>query len=113
MGTVEFLIIGILIGLLGALLGAIVDRYYTQRRQADSKMGGFLLITGGIFNTIVGTIAIIVSLFMTGSLKIALVLGLGVLIGFAVGFFILAALWIFFGKESENPAQQVNHFWTK
>lgn len=104
MGTAEFLIIGVLIGLLGAMFGAIVDRYFSRRRQADSRMGGFLLITAGIINSVIGAIAIILSLFITGSLKIALVLGLGVLVGFAVGFFILAALWIFLAKESENAA---------
>lgn len=104
MGTSEFLIIGVLIGLLGALLGAVVDRYFSRRRQADSRMGGFLLITAGIINSVIGTIAIILSLYITGSLKIALALGLGVLVGFAVGFFILAAWWIFFTKESENSA---------
>ncbi len=104
MGITEFLIIGVLIGLLGALLGAAVDRYYSRRLQTDSRMGGFLLITAGIFNTVVGTIAIVLSMFITGSLKIALVLGLGVLVGFAVGFFILAALWVFLAKDTENSA---------
>jgi preprotein translocase subunit SecF len=43
-------------------------------------------------------------MFITGSLKIALVLVLGVLVGFAVGFFILAALWVFLAKDTENSA---------
>lgn len=88
-------LIGGAIGIGGAALGAVADLWYSRRKDVQAPpLGGFLLIVAGIVNTLAGITAMILSFIFTGSIRLAIVLGLGVLAGFILGFLILAVLWI-------------------
>lgn len=88
-------LIGGIIGVSGAAIGAIVDLWYSRRRGAEgASLGGFLLIIAGIINTLAGITALVLSFILTGSLRLGILLGLGVLAGFILGFILLAVIWI-------------------
>jgi len=95
--------LGFVIGILASLLGAAVDLFYSRRKRRTPSTGGFLLLVGGGINTIVGAISILISVLLTGSIRTALVLGLGVLAGFSLGFLTVAIISIFSGKP-DKPA---------
>lgn len=88
-------LIGGIIGVSGAAIGAAVDFWYSRRKDVLAPpLGGFLLIVAGIVNTLAGITAMVLSFIYTGSFLLAIILGLGVLAGFILGFLILAAVWI-------------------
>ena len=97
----SYLIVGGIFGFFSAILGGIVDsQIFSKRhtRNSELSLGGPMLILAGIINSVVGVIAIVVSLLVTGSLSSAFWLGLSVLIGFILGFLLLASLSIFRDK---------------
>jgi hypothetical protein len=91
--------LGVVIGIIGSLLGAVIDLIYSRGNQRTAPISGFLLLTAGVLNTFVGAAAILISILMTGSIRTALVLGLGVLTGFVIGFLVIALLAIISGKH--------------
>lgn len=96
-----YLIVGCTFGFLSAIAGGIVDaRLLSKHHQADGEtgVGGPMLLLAGMINSLVGVISIVISLLVTGSLRLAFFLGLSVLIGFVTGFLLLAGLFIVRGK---------------
>lgn len=75
-------------------MGAGIDLFYSRRNRRNSSTSGFLLLIAGSFNTILGAASILVSILLTGSIRTALILGLGVLTGFVLGFLIIALISI-------------------
>lgn len=98
---IYLLIGGLLFGFLSSTIAGFVDYKILSKRQpvdSESSLGGPMLILVGILNSILGIISIIVSWVITGSVWDALFLGASVLIGFVLGFLLLATLFIFGGK---------------
>ena len=96
---------GALIGFLGALVGAASDLAYARRNySAKLPSGGLLLIVASILNTVVGLVAMLVSLLLTGSVRLAIFTGLGVFVGFAIGFLILAGILILIGDREARTS---------
>jgi hypothetical protein len=95
------IVIGLIIGFSGSLLGALIDFMNSRRKGIDSIYGSFMLITAGIINSIAGIIAITISLIITGSIWSAIIIGLGVLVGFAFGFLLIAGIWMLVGDKNE------------
>jgi hypothetical protein len=93
---------GLFIGFGGALVGALVDALNTRRARAGDNPGGLMMVVAGLVNTLLGIAAIIYSLVVTGSLMTALIMGLGVLVGFAAGFVFFAGVWILFGNKNQT-----------
>lgn len=92
---------GFLIGTLGSILGAGIDLFYSRRNRRNASTSGFLLLIAGGLNTILGAASILLSILLTGSIRIALIIGLGVLTGFVLGFLIIALISILATKV--NP----------
>lgn len=96
-----FFLIGGAIGLFSAVVGAIFDYYVNQprnQRQENEPPGCMFIVAGSL--GFAGLIAIVLSLLFTRSIRMAAVTGLGVLLGFFIGFsvlFIAAIVWS--GKE--------------
>ena len=94
--NLTFFLIGGGIGLASAIVGAVLDYFVNQRRDKPAENGppGCMFIASGSLG-VAGLCAIVVSLVLTGKIGAALVVGLGVLSGFFVGFatlFIVAVL---------------------
>lgn len=98
--------LGIVIGVLGSILGAGIDLLISRRSQRTYSTGGFLLLIAGGFNTLVGAVAILISILVTGSIRTALIIGLGVLTGFVIGFLTIAIFWILVGRYDVPPDRQ-------
>ncbi|HSO27945.1 MAG TPA: hypothetical protein VLS48_07725 [Anaerolineales bacterium] len=98
--------LGVGIGVAGSALGAAADLTYARlTQQARLPSGGLLLVIASILNTVAGVAAIVYSLLQTGSIRLALLIGLGVFTGFAIGFLVLAGILIFIsGREDENSS---------
>jgi hypothetical protein len=89
---------GLLFGFFSSTMAGIVDSQLLSKRQpadAEFSLGGPLLILIGILNSIIGLISMIISWLVTGSLRSALFLGASVLVGFVLGFLLLASVLIF------------------
>jgi hypothetical protein len=88
-------LVGLGIGFLVALVGGAVEyRLHLRRDQMPvARVPGCLLYTiaGLIF---AGIVAVVASLFLTGGVWAALVMGVGVLAGFYGGFILLVVLWL-------------------
>lgn len=95
--NLTFFLIGGAIGLISAVVGAIFDYYVNQPRnhhQENDPPGCMFIVAGSL--GFAGLIAIVLSLLFTSSIQIAAVTGLGVLLGFFIGFsilFIAAIVW--------------------
>lgn len=94
-------ITGLVIGFFGSFIGAVVDFVKSRRSRAGFSAGGLMLVVAGLVNSLAGITAIVYSLVTTGSIWTALVLGGGVLIGFAGGFLLIAGVWIWLGNRNE------------
>lgn len=99
---------GVLVGLGGSAAGAIADLSYARRRgQTRLPSGGLLLVVASILNTVAGLAALILSLVLTGSVRLALLMGLGIFAGFAAGFLVLAGILILIAdRDARDPSQQ-------
>jgi hypothetical protein len=98
--------LGFVIGILGSILGAGIDYIYSRGNRRTTPISGFLLLSAGVLNTFVGGAAILISILVTGSIRTALVLGLGVLSGFVLGFLAIALLAIFSSKYESTADYQ-------
>lgn len=98
--------LGMMIGILGSILGAGIDFIYSRGNRRTSPISGFLLLSAGVLNTLIGAAAILISILVTGSVRTALILGLGVLTGFVLGFLTIALLTIFLSKDEAPTDHQ-------
>jgi hypothetical protein len=98
--------LGMVIGILGSILGAGIDFIYSRGNRRTTPISGFLLLSAGVLNTLIGAAAILISILVTGSVRTALVLGLGVLAGFVLGFLTIALLTIFLSKDEAPTDHQ-------
>ncbi len=97
-----YLLIGGLFGFFSAIIAGLIDSQLLSKRRLipddpisdDSSLGGPMLILAGIINSVVGIISMIISLLVTGSLLSAFFLGAAVLVGFVLGFLLLALVLI-------------------
>lgn len=90
-------LIGLAIGGGVALLGGLIDYLLHLRRNRAPRLGvpGCLVyMVGGLI--LAGIVALVVSLVTTGSATPALVMGVGVMVGFYAGFMLLVGLWLLF-----------------
>jgi hypothetical protein len=95
-------LIGGLFGFFSAIIAGIIDSQLFSKRRLipddpisdDSSLGSPMLILAGIINSVVGVISMIISLLVTGSLLNAFFLGAAVLVGFVLGFLLLASVLI-------------------
>ena len=94
--NLALLIIGTGIGLGIAMIGAFSEYWRSFRSSTVQKPyqlpGCMLFVIGGL--SMAGIVSLIISFFLNGSIKPALVLGAGVLGGFYVGFGLLFILWL-------------------
>ena len=95
--NLTFFLIGGAIGLISAGIGAVFDYFVNQRRSlyAENGLPGCMFIVAGSLG-LAGVAATAVSLLFTHSIQAAVVMGLGVLTGFFIGFatlFVVAVLW--------------------
>lgn len=89
-------IIGIAIGLGIAVVGGLIDYWLGRRDQNEGHarlVPGCMVYLAGLLG-LVGIVALIISLLLSGSLGPALVLGAGVLGGFYAGFALLLLLYL-------------------
>lgn len=98
--------LGMMIGILGSILGAGIDFIYSRGNRRTTPISGFLLLSAGVLNTLIGAAAILISILVTGSVRTALILGLGVLTGFVLGFLTIALLTIFLSKDEAPTDHQ-------
>lgn len=104
MGLQSFLppiTIGMIIGFAGSMLGAVIDYINSRRKKSHVRNGSFILIIAGLVNSVAGITAIVYSIFETGNILMALALGLGVLVGFSIGFLFFAGIWIFLENKDK------------
>lgn len=97
-------LIGLAIGIVVALAGGLVEYILHLRRDEEPRFGVpgcIVYVIGGL--VLSGIAAVIVSLVYTGSIRPALVVGVGVMTGFYGGFSLLVGLW--FLLESLRPAE--------
>jgi hypothetical protein len=88
--------IGIAIGLGIAVVGGLIDYWLGRRDQTvghERLVPGCMVYLAGLLG-LVGIIALLVSLLVSGSLGPAFVLGAGVLGGFYAGFALLLLLYL-------------------
>ena len=90
-------LIGGAIGLISAVVGAVFDYFVNQQRSlyAENGLPGCMFIVAGSLG-LAGVVATAVSLLLTHSVQTAVVIGLGVLTGFFIGFatlFVVTVLW--------------------
>jgi protein-S-isoprenylcysteine O-methyltransferase Ste14 len=84
-------LIGLGIGFAIALIGGVIDYLLSLRKgntQNKSHLPGCMLYVAGALS-LLGIIALIVSLVLSGSISPAIILGAGVLSGFYAGFALL------------------------
>ncbi|MBK8987521.1 MAG: hypothetical protein IPM39_15830 [Chloroflexi bacterium] len=88
--NLTYFLVGGGIGLISAVVGAFVDYFVGRRRRNDEEdhPPGCMLVITGILG-VIGLAAMAVSLLFGGMVRIAVVIGLGVLSGFFVGFAVL------------------------
>lgn len=95
--------LGLVIGLTGAAIGAFTDfRLAYSQEKPRPISGGIMLVIAGAVNSIAGVIAMIISFILTGKLGPALMIGFGVLVGFSLGFLLIAVFWIRFMREEDE-----------
>lgn len=93
-GNLGLYLIGLAIGVGVALVGGLVEYILHLRHDGEPRFGVpgcVVYVVGGL--VLGGIVAIIVSLVYAGSIRPALVIGMGVLTGFYGGFAFLIALW--------------------
>ncbi|MCP5094566.1 MAG: hypothetical protein GY943_03315 [Chloroflexi bacterium] len=95
----EALLIGAGVGLISAIIGAIIDyRFISRNRKEQAELengrlpGCIFLVSGSL--GFLGIVVIFLS-FLVESVKRALIAGLGVGLGFFVGFVIMMLVWFF------------------
>jgi hypothetical protein len=97
-----YLLIGGLFGFFSAIIAGLIDSKLLSKRRIipddpisdDSSLSSPMLILAGIINSVVGVISMIISLLVTGSFLSAFFLGASVLVGFVLGFLLLASVLI-------------------
>lgn len=97
-------LIGALIGFATAVVGAIVEYFVSLRRSSAEERrvpGCMLYVVGGLALT--GIVALVASLVLTGGLRAALVMGLGVFVAFYLTFMLLFGLWLFIESRRPQP----------
>ncbi len=98
---------GAAIGMVVAVLGAVFEyRLYLRRADAPQRPHTSLLhLIGGVL-CFLGLVAVVVSLLLTSSIAPAVVMGIGVGIGFYGGFVVLLLVWLLRGglvQATEEP----------
>lgn len=102
-------LIGLAIGVVVALAGGLIEYVLHLRRHREPRFGvpGCLVYTiGGLI--LAGIVAIAASLIMTGGIKPALYMGLGVMAGFYGGFILLVSLWLLLETLRPSADQAVS-----
>lgn len=101
--NLTYIFIGAGVGLVSAIGGAAVDYLIARRRKQDRQSNGgpgcLLIVAGGLGLT--GLVVTALSWLLTRSIWLAVMAGIGVLLGFFVGFAILfigSVLWA--GRDS-------------
>jgi hypothetical protein len=100
-------VIGLILGVGVASIGGLVEYFLHLRRNREPRFGvpGCLVYTvGGL--VLAGLVALVTSFIVSGSLVPALIMGIGVLIGFYGGFILLVGLWFLIdARASQLPSQ--------
>jgi hypothetical protein len=99
-------LIGLAIGITVALAGGLIDYGLHLRRNREPTFGvpGCLVyVVGGLI--LVGVVALIASLILTGGVGAALIMGAGVMVGFYSGFILLVGLW-FWHDSLRQPTEK-------
>jgi hypothetical protein len=99
-------LIGLGIGIAVALVGGMVEYLLHLRRRQGPRFGvpGCLVYTiGGLI--LAGIVALVMSFIMTGGIGPALLVGLGVMVGFYGGFILLVSLWLLL-ESLRSPADR-------
>jgi hypothetical protein len=98
-GTTLFLS-GAIFGLLVAAFGAAVEyRLHLAPTQPIRRRGPGCLLYAVFGLILAGIASMITSFWLTGGIRIALLLGVGVLAGFYSGFILLLGVWLFFDSR--------------
>jgi hypothetical protein len=94
MFDLEAFFIGGGIGLASAIIGALIDYRVTRRRDpnAEKRTPGCIFLVPGALG-LLGLLVITASLLMSGEVARVLVAGLGVGVGFFLGFVLMTVLW--------------------
>ena len=99
--NISSFVTGIVTGLVVAIIGGFIDYRLNLKNEVASSekrpLPGCMMYVAG-FLGVAGIVAVIVSWIATGGIVPALVMGLGVLTGFYIGFLGLFALWWLVGK---------------
>ncbi len=98
--NLTFFLIGGGIGLISAIVGAILDYFVIQRRGEPerSELPGCMFIASGSLG-FAGMVALLLALLFAGTIRVAVVMGLGVLSGFFLGFVALFVGALLFSKD--------------
>ena len=101
--NLQSFLIGLGIGLVSAIIGAIVEYLIVRQqgtREAERLPGCMLLVSGGL--GIIGLLAIGISLITSGEIGRMLVTGLGVGVGFFIGFVLMMLGWFVIDRPASE-----------
>ncbi len=89
---------GFMVGVTSAVIGSIVEWRLLRRQTKDVERvpGCMMLMAGGL--GFVGALSILIGLIVR-SLPLVLLLGLGVITGFWLGFILMAIIWYLFVRQ--------------
>ena len=93
--------IGLGLGLVSAIIGAIVEYLIVRQRgvrEAERLPGCMLLVSGGLGG--IGLLAIGFSLLTSGEVVRMLITGLGVGVGFFIGFVLMMLGWFVLNRPT-------------
>lgn len=103
MFDLQAFLIGGGIGLSSAILGALVEyRVVSHRQESEQRRlpGCMFLVSGAL--GFLGVIAIAITLLTSGEMARTLIAGVGVGVGFFVGFVLMILAWIFWSRLTES-----------
>lgn len=87
-------------GLLVAAVGAAVEyRLHLAPTRPRRRRGPGCLVYAIWGLVLAGIASVIASLLLTGGIRIALIMGAGVLTGFYAGFIMLLGVWLYFDSR--------------
>jgi hypothetical protein len=94
---------GAILGLVVAAVGAALEYrlHLSPARPRRNPGPGCLVYT--IWGLVLaGIVSVLTSLLLTGGIRVALIIGTGVLAGFYAGFILLLGLWLFFDSRQAS-----------
>lgn len=100
--NLQSFMIGLAVGLISAIVGGTVEYLIVRQRRDEAQEterlpGCMLLVSGGLGG--VGLLVIGFSLITSGEVVRMLITGLGVGVGFFVGFVLMMLGWFFFNRS--------------